>query len=210
MSFLLRFTKTSVWPAYVGFLMALYYAVFVRFYEAANFTLSKDPEGFNIASYIAGVVIMICGFILLALVKPYTKVVPANIPLIGGKQIPRLIILIPTLFCTAFLLAHAISGIITKALYLCGAITIYFPHIKGDLHNMALWDLLFYEPWFLIMGHLGQLNGCTLCPIDRRFASHIQTGNGHLFDPGCYPYDAFYTVHNSQLSSFRSGFIQSI
>ena len=161
-----RFTKTSVWPAYAGFLMALFYAIFVRFYEAAGGKIGggesqfKDPivlQGFYMASYIAGVIILICGFILLALVKPWGKVIPANIPLIGGTQIHRLLILIPTLVCTAFLLAHGMSGIITKSLYLCGVITIHFPNLIGDLRNMALWDLLFYEPWFVIMGILAGL-----------------------------------------------------
>ncbi|NOU91385.1 DUF3995 domain-containing protein [Paenibacillus sp. LMG 31460] len=160
MNFFERFTQKSVWPAYAGFLMAYFYAVFIRFYEAAGGSISngaqlKDPTGFYMASYNAGVVILICGFILLTLAKPW--VVPSRIPGLGGKQFHRLMILIPTLICTAFLLAHGFSGIITKTLHLTGVITIAFPHLIGDIQSAVLWDLLFYEPWFAIMGILAAL-----------------------------------------------------
>lgn len=36
LNFFERFTKSSVWPAYVGCLLAFIYAVFVRFYQAAG------------------------------------------------------------------------------------------------------------------------------------------------------------------------------
>lgn len=153
-----HFTKESVWPAYVGCLWAIMYAVFVRFYQSAGGQIGmsgqlKDPEGFYTASYIAGVIIMFCGLVLIALVKPWSRVVPDWVPLIGGKKINRLIILIPTLLCTAFLIAHGISGIITKALLLTGFITIDFPGwLVLDVRSLALWDLLLYEPWFIIMG----------------------------------------------------------
>ncbi|EKN67591.1 hypothetical protein BABA_12705 [Neobacillus bataviensis LMG 21833] len=158
-----QWTKKAVWPAYLGCLWAVIYAVFVRFYQAAGGTLGlpgqlEDPKGAYMASYLAGVLIMTCGFILIALVKPWGRVVPTCVPLIGGRQIHRLIILIPTLSCTAYLIAHGISGIITKALLLVDVITIHFTGwISLDVHSLALWDLLFYEPWFVIMGILSGL-----------------------------------------------------
>jgi hypothetical protein len=178
-----RLTKTSVWPGYVGCIWALIYAVFVRFYEAAggiteSYGQLKDPEPFQMVSYFAGVLIMFCGFVLLGLVKPWGKVVPSWVPLFGGRKIHRLIILVPTLFCTAYLIAHGVAGMITKVLFLAGAITINVQThnwIVIDMHSLALWDLLFYEPWFLIMGilagltaaHYAQASGVSLSTLRR-------------------------------------------
>ncbi|WP_409275041.1 DUF3995 domain-containing protein [Neobacillus sp. SCS-31] len=158
-----QWSRKAVWPAYFGCVWAVMYAVFVRFYQAAGGTLGlpgqyKNPEALQMASYVAGVLIMACGFILIALVKPWGRVVPNWVPFIGGKNIHRIFILIPTLFCTAILIAHGISGMITKALFLAGIITIQFTGwISLDVHSLALWSLLFYEPWFLIMGILAGL-----------------------------------------------------
>jgi hypothetical protein len=176
-----RFTKTAVWPAYLGCLLAILYAVFVRFYQAAGGTIGfpgqlKDPEEGYMASYIAGVMIMFCGFVLIALVKPWGRMLPMWVPLIGGRKIHRLIILIPTLLCTAFLIAHGVSGIITKALLLAGVITIDFPGwIVLDVQSLVMWDLLFYEPWFLFLGimssltaaHYAQASGVSLSSFRR-------------------------------------------
>ncbi|MCJ8007754.1 DUF3995 domain-containing protein [Lederbergia wuyishanensis] len=160
-----EYLKKSVWPAYVGCIWAILYAVFVRFLEAAGGGIIstngqfEDPEALSMASYIAGVVIMFCGFCLLGLVKPWGKIVPLWIPMIGGRKIHPLVMLIPTLFGTAFLLAHAISGMLTKTLFLAGIININFPGwVELNAHSLALWDLFFYEPWFLIMGLLAGLS----------------------------------------------------
>ena len=159
-----RFTKSSVWPAYVGCLLAFLYAVFVRFYHAAGGEIGFPGEieagmdQFYMASYLAGLLIMFCGFALIALVKPWSKTVPHYVPIIGGKKIPPFLLLIPTLSGTAFLLAHGISGILTKTLHLLGLITLRFPGwTELDIGQLVLWDLLFYEPWFLSMGILAGL-----------------------------------------------------
>ncbi|MBB3126824.1 hypothetical protein FHS19_001478 [Paenibacillus rhizosphaerae] len=158
-----RFTKRSVWPAYAGFWWALLYAVLVRFYEAAagiigGYGQLSDPRAFSMASYGAGVLIMICGFILLGLVKPWGLTFPVWVPHFRHKRIPRLFILIPTLFSSAMLIAHGTTGIVTKTLFLIGAIPL---ELQGwaviDKVRLAIWDLCFYEPWFLIMGILSGL-----------------------------------------------------
>ncbi|WHY87168.1 DUF3995 domain-containing protein [Neobacillus novalis] len=182
-----RLTKNAVWPAYLGCIWAVMYAVFVRFYQAAGGTLGlpgqfEDPKGVYMGSYMAGVLIMTCGFILIALVKPWGRIVPTWVPVIGRRSIHRLIILIPTLACTAYLIAHGISGIITKALLLAGVITIHFTGwISLDVHSLALWDLLFYEPWFVIMGilsgltaaHFTQTSGISLAAFRRSLVTYI-------------------------------------
>ena len=156
-------TKNTVWPAYLGCFWAVMYAVFVRFYQAAGGTIGlpgqyKNPEALQMASYYAGVLILACGFILIALVKPWGRVVPAWVPFIGGKNIPRLLILIPTLSCTAILIAHGLSGMITKALLLAGITPLQFTGwVTLDVQSLALWSLFVYEPWFLIMGILSGL-----------------------------------------------------
>ena len=156
-------TKNTVWPAYLGCFWAVMYAVFVRFYQAAGGTIGlpgqyKNPEALQMASYYAGVLILACGFILIALVKPLGRVVPVWVPFIGGKNIPRLLILIPTLSCTAILIAHGLSGMITKALLLAGITPLHFTGwVTLDVQSLALWSLFVYEPWFLIMGILSGL-----------------------------------------------------
>jgi hypothetical protein len=163
MNFFERFTKSSIWPAYIGCLVAFLYAVFVRFYHAAGGTIGmpfemKDPSILYMGSYIAGLAIMFCGFVLIALVKPWSRIIPLRVPLIGGKKIHPLILLIPTLFGTAFLLTHGVSGMITKSLLLANVITIDFPAlVEVDVHELVLWDLFFYEPWFLFMGIMAGL-----------------------------------------------------
>lgn len=182
-----RLTKNAVWPAYLGCIWAVMYAVFVRFYQAAGGTLGipgqvENPKGMYMASYFAGVLIMTCGFILIALAKPWGRVVPAWVPLIGRRHIHRLIILIPTLSCTAYLIAHGISGIITKVLLLADVITIHFTGwISLDVHSLALWDLLFYKPWFIIMGilsgltasHYAQASGISLSAFRRSMVIYL-------------------------------------
>ncbi|WP_045520666.1 DUF3995 domain-containing protein [Neobacillus niacini] len=182
-----RLTKKAVWPSYLGCFWAVMYAVFVRFYQAAGGTIGlpgqlENPKGAYMASYLAGVLIMTCGFILIALIKPWGRVVPTWVPLIGGKNIHRLIILIPTLSCTAFLIAHGISGIITKALLLTDVITIHFTGwISLDVQSLALWSLLFYEPWFVIMGilsgltasHYAQASGISLSTFRKSIVIYL-------------------------------------
>ncbi|MCQ6268609.1 DUF3995 domain-containing protein [Fictibacillus sp. WQ 8-8] len=153
----------KVWPGYAGCLWAIMYAVFVRFYQAAGGSIGlpgrlANPEGFQMVSYIAGVVVMLAGFFLLGLVKPWGKTVPAWIPWIGGKNVHPLLLLIPTLIGCAFAIAHGVSGIITKILHLVGIITIQIPGwIELDVRELALWDILVYEPWFIVMGILAGL-----------------------------------------------------
>ncbi|MEC0175087.1 DUF3995 domain-containing protein [Paenibacillus favisporus] len=153
----------SVWPGYIGCLLAVMYAVIVRFYQAAGGTIGlpgklANPEGFQMASYIAGVAVMLAGFFLLGLVKPWGKKVPQWVPLIGGRSIHPLLFLVPTLIGSAFVTAHGVSGVITKFLHLVGAITIHFPGWNViDIHGLIIWDLLFYEPWFIVMGILASL-----------------------------------------------------
>ncbi|MEH7238801.1 DUF3995 domain-containing protein [Bacillus sp. JJ1562] len=158
-----RFTKSSVWPAYIGCFIAFIYAVFVRFYHAAGGTIGmtgkiKDPALFYKGSYMAGLTIMFCGFALIALIKPWSRIVPIKIPLIGGRKIHPLILLTPTLLGTAFLLAHGVSGIMTKVLLLAGFITMDFPgFVEVDVRSLALWDLLVYEPIFCFLGIMAGL-----------------------------------------------------
>lgn len=153
----------SVWPGYIGCFLAVMYAVIVRFYQAAGGTIGlpgrlADPEGFQMVSYSAGVLVMFAGFFLLGLVKPWGKTVPQWVPLIGGRSVHPLIFLIPTLIGSAFATAHGVSGVITKVLHLLGAITIHFSGWSViDIHGLIIWDILFYEPWFIVMGVLASL-----------------------------------------------------
>jgi hypothetical protein len=52
-------------------------------------------------------------------------------------------------------MAHALTAYVTKALHLLGVIELYFQGwAERDERAQFLWDLLFYEPWFLGLGLL--------------------------------------------------------
>jgi hypothetical protein len=72
-----------------------------------------------------------------------------------GLRIPRWLLIVPALAGSAFATAHALTGYVTKTLYLLRIIDIEF---KGwaelDEDKLILWDLLFYEPWFFGLGLL--------------------------------------------------------
>ncbi|UUZ86368.1 hypothetical protein LJK88_25020 [Paenibacillus sp. P26] len=153
----------SVWPGYAGCLLAMMYAVVVRFYQVAGGAIGlpgrlADTEGFQMASYLAGVAVMLAGFFMLGLVKPWGKTVPAWVPVMGGRNVHPLFLLIPSLIGGAFVIAHGVSGVTTKILHLAGVITIHFPGwIELDVQGLILWDLFFYEPWFIVMGMMSSL-----------------------------------------------------
>jgi hypothetical protein len=54
----------------------------------------------------------------------------------------------------ALSVAHAIYGIIDRTLIVSGARLVESRHFAVDEHGWVLWDLLVFEPWFLIEGVL--------------------------------------------------------
>jgi len=74
------------------------------------------------------------------------------------KQCPSSYLTGPHLIGSTFAIAHGVSGIVTKILHLAGIITIHFPGwIVLDARGLILWDLLFYEPRFIVMGMLASI-----------------------------------------------------
>jgi hypothetical protein len=136
------------WTAYAASAWAIGYAVFVRGYQAAGGTIGipgtfEDPDGFRRASLLASIFLFVVGLGALAFVRPW------------GLRIPRWLLIVPALAGSVFAMAHALTGYVTKTLHLLGVIDIEF---KGwaevDEHELILWDLLFYEPWFFGLGLL--------------------------------------------------------
>lgn len=136
------------WTAYAACVWAIAYAVFVRFYQAAGGTIGlagrfEDPDGFRRASLLAGLLIAVVGLGALALVRPW------------GLRIPRWLLIVPALAGSVYAMAHALVAYVSKTLHLLGVLDLDF---KGwaelDERKLFLWDLLFYEPWFLGLGIL--------------------------------------------------------
>jgi hypothetical protein len=62
-------------------------------------------------------------------------------------------VIVPALAGSAYSMAHALTAYVTKPLDALGVVELEF---RGwaERHERAqfLWDLLFYEPWFLLLG----------------------------------------------------------
>jgi hypothetical protein len=134
--------RSRGWTAYAATAWAITYAVFVRGYHAAGGTIGlpgtfEDPAAFRRASLLAGIFFLVVGVGALAFVRSW------------GLRIPRWLLIVPALAGSAYALAHALTGYMTKTLHLLGVIEVEF---KGwaelDERKAIVWDLLVYEPWF--------------------------------------------------------------
>ncbi|MFE4632987.1 hypothetical protein ACFRJ1_06365 [Streptomyces sp. NPDC056773] len=148
-----------------GFGLAVGYAVFVRFYQGAGGTIgvpgTSTPESlpsWYMANYVAGLIILLGGVACLFLTQPRVRTIPHRSPLLPGQQIPKPVMLAvclsPVLLGGVFGVAHGIAGAFTQLLELCGAIEVNYPDDWATLNvtSMNLWNILFYEPWFVAMG----------------------------------------------------------
>ena len=72
-----------------------------------------------------------------------------------GLRLPRWLVIVPALAGSAFSMAHALTAYVTKPLHLLGVDRARVPRLEQrDEGAQFLWDLLFYEPWFLGLGIL--------------------------------------------------------
>jgi hypothetical protein len=138
-------------PARVGYAAcawAIAYAVFVRGYQGLGGTVGlagtfEDPAGMRQASLVAGAFIALVGLGALAFVRPW------------GLRLPRWLVIGPALTGSAYAMAHALTAYVTKPLDALGVVELQFPGwATRDATAQLLWDLLFYEPWFLGLGVL--------------------------------------------------------
>jgi hypothetical protein len=140
--------RSLAWAGYAAFAWAAAYAIGVRGYQGLGGTLGlagtfADPAGMRRASLVAGAGILLVGFGALAFVRPW------------GLKLPRWLVIVPALTGSAYAAAHALTAYITKPLDAAGVIELHF---HGWAHRdetaQFLWDLCFYEPWFLGLGVL--------------------------------------------------------
>ena len=72
-----------------------------------------------------------------------------------GLRLPRWLVIIPALTGSAYAMAHAPTAYVTKPLHAAGVVELQFHGwARRDQTAQFLWDLLFYEPWFLGLGIL--------------------------------------------------------
>jgi hypothetical protein len=139
------------WAGYAAFGWAAAYAIFVRGYQGLGGTVGlagtfADPAGMQRASLIAGAGILLVAFGELAFVRPW------------GLRLPRWLVIVPALAGSAYAAAHALTGYVTKPLDALGVLELQFHGwATRDESAQFLWDLLFYEPWFLGLGVLTTL-----------------------------------------------------
>ena len=140
--------RSLAWAGYAAFGWAAAYAIGVRGYQGLGGTLGlagtfEDPAGMQRASLIAGAGISLVGVGALALVRPW------------GLRLPRWLVIIPALTGSAYAAAHALTAYVTKPLHAAGVVELRFDGwAQRDETGQFLWDLLFYEPWFLGLGLL--------------------------------------------------------
>jgi hypothetical protein len=140
--------RSLAWAGYAASAWALAYAVGVRGYQGLGGTIGlpgsfEDPDAMRQASLLAGFGILLAGLGALSLVRPW------------GLRLPRWLIIVPALTGSAYAAAHALTAYITKPLHLLGVIDLEFRGwAELDEDAMILWDLLFYETWFLGLGVL--------------------------------------------------------
>lgn len=154
-------SRAGVW----GLLLAVFYAVFVRFYQAAGGTIGlggsvpRDLPTFQFTSFVAGVVILLGGVACLVLTTPRLRRAPAWLPMSGGREVPAALLVplcaVPVLVGGLYAVVHGLGGGVTKLLALLGVAQVPLPTeawVNLDPVALFLWDLLLYEPWFLAMG----------------------------------------------------------
>jgi hypothetical protein len=136
------------WAGYAASAWAIAYAVVVRGYQGLGGTVGlggtfEDPAAMRRASLLAGAGILLVGIGALALVRPW------------GLRLPRWLVIVPALSGSAYAVAHALTAYLTKPLHAAGVVQLQFDGwARRDETAQFLWDLLFYEPWFLGLGIL--------------------------------------------------------
>ncbi len=136
------------WTGYAASLWAITYAIGVRGYQGLGGTVGlagtfADPAGMRQASLIAGGGIFLVGLGALAFVRPW------------GLRLPPRLVIVPALVGSAYAMAHALTAYITKPLDALGLVELRFDGwATRNQTGQFLWDLLFYEPWFLGLGVL--------------------------------------------------------
>jgi hypothetical protein len=142
---------SPAWAGYAAAAWAIAYAIGVRAYQGLGGTVGlagtfEDPAGMQRASLIAGVGIFIVGLGALAFVRPW------------GLRLPPRLVIIPALIGSAYAVAHALTAYVTKPLHALGVVELQFDGwAQRDETAQFLWDMLFYEPWFLGLGVLTTL-----------------------------------------------------
>jgi hypothetical protein len=141
-------SRSLRWAGYAACAWAVAYAVGVRGYQGLGGTVGlagtfEDPAAMRRASLIAGAGILLVGFGALAFVRPW------------GLRLPRWLVIVPALTGSAYAMAHALTAYVTKPLHAVGVVQLRFDGwAQRDETAQFLWDLLFYEPWFLGLGVL--------------------------------------------------------
>jgi hypothetical protein len=140
------------WAGYAASAWAIAYAIGVRGYQGLGGTVGlpgdfNDRAGFEQASLQAGAFLLLLGIGALAFVRPW------------GLRLPRWLVIVPALAGSAFAMAHALTAYVTKPLHALGVVEIDFGQGWRQVNetSLILWDLLFYEPWFLGLGVLTTL-----------------------------------------------------
>ncbi|MFC7619002.1 hypothetical protein [Microlunatus sp. GCM10028923] len=144
----------------LGFALGTWYAVFVRFYQAAGGTIGlpdAPPPGLAWASYTAGLLILVGAVACLVLTQPSLRTGPAWSPVLAGRSLPRWFMIsccaVPTMIAAIFAIGHGAGGGFAKVLEAAGVgiASIRADDPRGSAAELT-WQIAFYQPWFLAFG----------------------------------------------------------
>jgi hypothetical protein len=163
-----------------GLGLAVFYAVFVRFYQASGGRIGLPaqitaPERFHQASYLAGLLILVGGAACVVLTGHRIRGFPR--PLVLTAVVP------PVVVGGVFALAHGVVGLVANALDLAGVITMDKPLLADPTPAVraadAWWNIALYQPWFAAMGTcllLSALAYARAVGVDRRIRRRAAVG----------------------------------
>lgn len=143
-----------------GFIVAVWYSVFIRFYQSAGGMIGvTEPmtAGFRWASYTAGLMILVGAAACLYLTQPGLRAMPAWSAIRPGAEVPRVVSVIccaiPTSVAAIVAVGHGAGGGLAKALEAAGigVASIHGGAAATSAAGLA-WELLVYEPWFVLFG----------------------------------------------------------
>ncbi|MEV0841246.1 hypothetical protein AB0I55_17015 [Actinocatenispora sera] len=96
---------------------------------ASGLWLTLESYGLDATALLAALGVLL----LFALVRPWGRVFPRWVPLLRGRRVPRLVLLVPALLGTATLAPYGVVGVVDLALATAGAV----PVVRGDLPTDA-------------------------------------------------------------------------
>ncbi|KAB2331133.1 DUF3995 domain-containing protein [Cytobacillus depressus] len=142
-------TRSLVWSGYAVFIWSIVYMIPHLYWAlggTAGLTILKPsilalPQ-WELVNWVASVILTLAGLLGIALIYFWNR-----------KPLKWLLLTI-ALAGSSVAASHGIYGIVYRLLQITGVIGVELDPFNVNEHAYVLWDLLLFEPWFLIEGIL--------------------------------------------------------